>query len=79
MAVQSGSRRSGPPLNIGGDDRHGFDRGFLLLGAGLGILLALGLAFAVRDLVVVTVMTVLLWLSVGAVMVLSRVLGGRWE
>lgn len=79
MSDQVRSHGSTVRLQIQEDPRPGFDRGFLLLGLGLAVLLALGVTFAVRDLVVVTVMTCLLWLSVGTVMLLSRVLHGRWE
>ncbi|MCL5015078.1 MAG: hypothetical protein M1493_14025 [Firmicutes bacterium] len=56
-----------------------FDQGFLGIGAILGALLALGIDTHTPDLLAVDVMTIALWLSVGAAMVISRFNQGRWE
>ena len=56
-----------------------FDWGFLCIGAVLGGLLALGIDTHAPDLLSVDVMTIALWLSVGAAMVISRFNQGRWE
>lgn len=57
----------------------GFDRGYLATGAVLIAILAAGIRFDIVDIEVVLVMTVCLWLSVGAAMVISRFNDGRWE
>lgn len=57
----------------------GFDRGYLAVGAALVALMALGLHFHIMDLIDWDLMTLMLWLSVGGVMVMSRINGGRWE
>ncbi|PSR25589.1 MAG: hypothetical protein C7B47_11920 [Sulfobacillus thermosulfidooxidans] len=56
-----------------------FDQGFLAIGAVLLGLLVVALFTHVADFISVDVMTIMLWLSVGTVMVLSRLNQGRWE
>ncbi|AUW93140.1 hypothetical protein [Sulfobacillus sp. hq2] len=56
-----------------------FDQGFLGVGLVLAGLLVLGVDTRTPDLITVDVMTIALWLSVGAAMVISRFNQGRWE
>lgn len=62
-----------------GNPNAGFDRGFLITGAVLFAILGIGVRFDIVDIQVILVMTVCLWMSVGAAMVIARFNDGRWE
>ncbi|AEJ39225.1 hypothetical protein TPY_1035 [Sulfobacillus acidophilus TPY] len=58
---------------------QGFDRGYGAIGALLLGLLFLSIKSQSAGLIALVLLTVMLWVSVGAAMLISRFNQGRWE